>query len=101
MFHVLLSRGSVCLCMQGFQKEKNGKKNIAGSTEAAKNVEKWFLFKIFFSDKPFLVYKKIIYLSKSIFPGIAGNILEEQEDLIATQDSADHFASHETTESYK
>ena len=56
---------------------------------------------MFFSDKPFLVYKKIIYFSKSIFPGIAGNILEEQEHLIVTQDGADHFASHETIESYK
>ena len=61
-----------------------------------------FLFKTFFSDKPFLVLqKKIIYFSESIFPGVTGNILEEYLDLIVTRDSADHFASHETIEGSK
>ena len=38
MFHVLLSRASVYLCMSKFQKEKNRQKD-ARSTKAAKKVE--------------------------------------------------------------
>ena len=62
--------------------------------------KKWlrFLFKRFFSDKPFLVYKKIIYFSKSIFAGVTGNVLEEHVDLIVTQD---YSASRETIEGSK
>ena len=62
--------------------------------------KKWlrFLFKRFFSDKPFLVYKKIIYFSKSIFADVTGNVLEEYVDLIVTQD---HSASRETIEGSK
>ena len=55
-----------------------------------------FLFETCFSDKPFLVYKKAIYFPESVFPGVTGNILKNYVDLIVTQDSADHFASHET-----
>ena len=36
-----------------------------------------------------------------IFPGVTGNILEEDVDLIVTEDKADHFASYETIESSK
>ena len=60
-----------------------------------------FLFKACFFDKPFLFYKKIIYLSDSIFSGVTGNILEEYVDLIVSQDSADHFTSHKTIDSSK
>ena len=80
MFHVLLSCISVCLCMWGFQKENIGKK-VARSTKVAKKVD---------------VYKKAIYFPESVFPGVTGNILKNYVDLIVTQDSADHFASHET-----
>ena len=39
MFHVFLSRASVCLCMWGFQKEKIVKKKVTRSTKAAQKVE--------------------------------------------------------------
>ena len=61
MLHVLLSRTSVYLCMWGFQKEKNWKK-VARSPKAAKKLK--FLFKTCFSNKPFIIYKRIIYFSR-------------------------------------
>ena len=72
-------------------KRKKFEKEVARSTKWQKKLE--FLFKTCFSDKPFLVYKKDVYFSESIFLGITGNILEEYVDLIVTHDSADHFAS--------
>ena len=97
MFYVLLSRASVCLCMWGFKKKKM-EKIFPDQEEWLR--KKWlrFLFKTFFSDKPFLVYKKIIYFSKSIFAGVTGNVLEEYVNLIVTQD---HSASRETIEGSK
>ena len=70
------------------KRKKNGKK-VARSTKAAK--------------KPWSFYSKHVFPTKtsSIFPGVTGNILEEYVDLIVTQDSADHFASHETIEGSK
>ena len=97
MFHVLLSRASVCLCMCGFQKEKFSKK-LRDQKKAAQKVEV-FVQNMFF--RQFLVYEKIIYFSESVFPDVTGNILEEYVDLIVTQDSTDHFASHETIEGSK
>ena len=61
MFHVLLSRTSVCLCMWGFQKKKNWEKKLQDQQRLQKKLR--FLFKTCFSDKPFLVYKKNIYFS--------------------------------------
>ena len=74
-FHVLLSRTRANSCMWGFQKEKIGKKSCKINKGCQKNLR--FLFKICFTDKPFLVYKKIIYFSESIFPGVTSNIFEE------------------------
>ena len=36
-----------------------------------------------------------------IFPGVTGNTLEEDVDLIVTENKADHFASYEIVESSK
>ena len=83
----------------GVSKRKNWEKRLQDQQRLQKKLR--FLFKTCFSDKPFLVYKKIIYFSKSIFPGVTGNILEEYVDLTVTQHSADHFASHETIEGSK
>ena len=84
MFHVFLSRASVCLCMWGFQKEKIVKKKLRDQQRLPKKLR--FLFKTRFSDKQFLVNKKIIYFSESVFPGVNDNISEEYVDLIVTQD---------------
>ena len=75
---------------EGFKKKKI-EKEVARSTKCQKKLG--LLFKTCFSDKPFLVYKKIVYFSESIFLGVTGNILEERVDLIVTHHSADHFAS--------
>ena len=86
MFHALLSRTNVYLCMWGFRKsEKQDQQRLPKKLK--------FLFKTCSSNKPFTVYKRIIF-----FPGGTGNILEEDVDLIVTEDSADHFASYETIE---
>ena len=66
MFYLLLSRASVCSCMRGFQKEKNGKKNIARATKTAKKVQV-FSFKTFFSGKALLVYKKSLFFRVYFF----------------------------------
>ena len=85
MFHVLLNRTSVYLCMWGFWKsEKQDQQRLP------KNLK--FLFKTCSSNKLFTSF---------IFPGVTGNILEEDVDLIVTEDSADHFTSYETIESSK
>ena len=55
-----------------------------------------FLFKTCHSNRPLKVYKRIIF-----FPGVTANILEEDVDLIVTEDSADHFASYKTIEGSK
>ena len=78
MFHVFLSRASVCLCMWGFQKEKIVKKKLRDQQRLPKKLR--FLFKTRFSDKQFLVNKKIIYFSESVFPGVNDNISEEYVD---------------------
>ena len=84
MFHVFLSRASVCLCMWGFQKEKIVKKKLRDQQRLPKKLR--FLFKTRLSDKQFLVNKKIIYFSESVFSGVNDNISEEYVDLILTQD---------------
>ena len=81
----------------GVLKKKKMEKNIPRSTMAAKKMVEVFVQKIF-SDKPFLVYKKTIYFSKSIFAGVTGNVLEERVDLIVPQD---YSASRETIEGSK
>ena len=70
MFHVLLSRTSVYLCMWGFWKsEKQDQQRLP------KNLK--FLFKTCSSNKPFTVYKRIIYFSRCHW-----QYLEEDVDLI-------------------
>ena len=89
---MLLSRTSVYLCMWGFRKSE---RKLQDQQRLPKKLK--FLFKTCFSNKPFTVYIKESF----IFPGVTGNILEEDVDLIVTEDSADHFASYESIEAYK
>ena len=71
-----------CLVVQalfmhvGVPKRKNWEKKFQDQhIGCQKNLR--ILFKTRFTGKPFLLYKKIIYFSESIFPGVTGNILEE------------------------
>ena len=68
----------------GVSKRKNCKKKLRDQQRLPKKLR--FLFKTRFSDKQFLVNKKIIYFSESVFPGVNDNISEEYVDLIVTQD---------------
>ena len=82
MFHVLLSRARICLSWGGHKKKKKKKKNrqqVARSKKAAKKLT--FLFKTSFSDKPLLVYKRIIYFSMC-----HRQYFKEDVDLIVTED---------------
>ena len=46
-------------------------------------------------------HKQFLFCKQINFPGVTDNILEKKVDLIVTQDTADHFASHETIEGSK
>ena len=96
MFHVLLSRARIYLSCGGLKKKKKKKnrQKVARLTKAAKKLT--FLFKTCFSDKPLLVYKRIIYFSRC-----HRQYFKEDVDLIVTEDSADHFATYETIEGSK
>ena len=59
MFHQLLSRTSVYLCMWQFRKLE---KKLQDQQRVPKKVK--FLSKTCFSNKPFTVYKKIIYFCR-------------------------------------
>ena len=63
-------------------KRKKSKKKIFRDQQSlpVKKVEV-FVQNIFF-HKQFLIYKKIIYFSESIFPGVTDNILEKYVNLI-------------------
>ena len=91
MFHKLLSRTSVYLYMWRFQK----------SEKSCKINEGWQKRWSFYSKHVFPTNHLQFTKESFVFPGVTGNILEEDVDLVVTEDKVDNFASYETIESSK
>ena len=87
-----------CLVIQAFLYTCGGSRNRKKSCKINKGWQKRWSF---YSKHVFPTNHLQFTKESFVFPSVTGNILEEDVDLIVTEDKADNFASYETIESSK